>query len=402
MTEYGRKPYQQNESQPYKADLRGGGTGYRAMMSKATDFISLKKERHSEFKKPYQAADYNDMENQYAPPDGSTPGDGVTPGATPGKGFCWASCDINRAGIYQDRCVNGKPKMKGTMPRGAMVEYTSHGIARYYDCYSIGGVERGFGFESTCFEFANVDEGETVTVKFRRPIHTACPGASEALRRSCRVTRTALADCDACPADSTFAWDDAGSDDTIVRSGTAAIAVIAGVVPYTWSVSGTGFTLASSVTTALTNTLNADGTACGTATITVTDGNSCEITGYVRCTTGTWNSSSQPWCTIKSGQYYTAYYDRFSTKCGPWAANYGTYAESANCGVGVVTQIIGKYKIVEETGTSACVGDCPPNYLCGEYFAGYGTPYPTMWPASCAFDGYCRWLNTRKVQEWTC
>jgi len=66
--------------------------------------------------------------------------------------------------------------------------------------------------------------------------------------------------------------------------------------PYNWSVSGTGFHFnsASGPTTATTNAdletlqLWADGTACGTATITVTDlceGNDKE---YVRCTTGHW------------------------------------------------------------------------------------------------------------------
>lgn len=65
---------------------------------------------------------------------------------------------------------------------------------------------------------------------------------------------------------------------------------------YSWSVSGTGFHFdsASGPTTATTNAdmetlqLWADGTACGTATITVTDlceGNDEE---YVRCTTGQW------------------------------------------------------------------------------------------------------------------
>ena len=65
--------------------------------------------------------------------------------------------------------------------------------------------------------------------------------------------------------------------------------------PYNWSVSGTGFHFnsASGPTAATTNAdletlqLWADDTACGTATITVTDNCEGTDTDYVRCTTGT-------------------------------------------------------------------------------------------------------------------
>ena len=67
--------------------------------------------------------------------------------------------------------------------------------------------------------------------------------------------------------------------------------------PYSWSVSGTGFHFdsASGPTTATTNAdletleLWADGTACGSATISVTDGCGDTTTGYVRCTSGQWD-----------------------------------------------------------------------------------------------------------------
>ena len=88
----------------------------------------------------------------------------------------------------------------------------------------------------------------------------------------------------------------ATSDDTIVREGTAAIAITDSLgtkgSPYAWSVSGTGFTLDNPTTTGLTNTLNASSTACGTATVTVTGCGSTSVTGYVRCTTGKWVSKS--------------------------------------------------------------------------------------------------------------
>jgi len=86
-------------------------------------------------------------------------------------------------------------------------------------------------------------------------------------------------------------------------------------------VSGAGFSLTSAETDGLTNTLEADGTACGSATITVTDdcGESC--TGYVRCTTGRWANrtlvmynrvgnpmSGQQFNTVGKYRYYVFWY----------------------------------------------------------------------------------------------
>jgi len=76
---------------------------------------------------------------------------------------------------------------------------------------------------------------------------------------------------------------DPNNPDEIDRNSSVTISVIGGTSPYTWSVSGTGFSIPSS-TTDRTNALSANNLACGSAAITVTDncGDSC--TGYVRCT----------------------------------------------------------------------------------------------------------------------
>lgn len=71
----------------------------------------------------------------------------------------------------------------------------------------------------------------------------------------------------------------------IDQDSSVTVAVIGCVSPYLWSVSGSGFSLSQGEADGLSNTLNADGTACGTATITVTDAQSETVTGYVRCTT---------------------------------------------------------------------------------------------------------------------
>ncbi len=97
---------------------------------------------------------------------------------------------------------------------------------------------------------------------------------------------------EACVVTVPVAYDDANSDDTIVQSNTATVAVTGDGAPFSWSVSGTGFTLDYSETAGLENTLNASGSACGTATITITDCDGNIATGYVTCTTGVW---TQDW-----------------------------------------------------------------------------------------------------------
>ena len=69
---------------------------------------------------------------------------------------------------------------------------------------------------------------------------------------------------------------------------TKTLTVQNGAGPFTWAVSGTGFCLAYATTTGRSNILRADDTACGPATITITDycGNSC--TCIVRGTVGFW------------------------------------------------------------------------------------------------------------------
>ena len=76
-----------------------------------------------------------------------------------------------------------------------------------------------------------------------------------------------------------------GNQEVINRNGSLVVSVIDGAHPYNWSVSGTGFSLEHDETEGLSNTLNADDTACGAAEITVTDNDGSSETsakGYVR------------------------------------------------------------------------------------------------------------------------
>jgi len=106
-------------------------------------------------------------------------------------------------------------------------------------------------------------------------------------------TNTYKLNCD----DSGMAWDSGVSSETVARNNSATIAITDSTglgAPYSWSVSGTGFTPDNSSTVGLTNKINADNTSCGSATITVTGCDGTTITGYIRCTTGKWVAKA--WC----------------------------------------------------------------------------------------------------------
>jgi hypothetical protein len=74
---------------------------------------------------------------------------------------------------------------------------------------------------------------------------------------------------------------DPNNPDEIAPNSSISLNVIGGCPPYTLSVSGNGFSMTG-------NTLFSDDTACGSATITVTDACGNNATGYVRSTSGRW------------------------------------------------------------------------------------------------------------------
>jgi len=105
-----------------------------------------------------------------------------------------------------------------------------------------------------------------------------------------------MAECDDCYPPMEWAEDNA---ETIDQEDQIAISVINGVGPYTWNVEGTGFSLETSETEGRVNLLNADETACGSATITVLDTCGIVVTGYVRGTVGGWVLKSENVCGLE-------------------------------------------------------------------------------------------------------
>jgi len=139
-----------------------------------------------------------------------------------------------------------------------------------------------------------------------------------------------------CPADPTLTYD-SGNPATIAREGEASIAVTGGCPPYTWSVTGTGFSFANSETETTSNTLAADATACGTAKILVSDYCDDSVIGYVRCTTGQWVAITFNSCVVT-----------------------GSVTEGDN-----KTRIEGKYKLYEDWGV--CQSGTGPYDLCAVF-----------------------------------
>ncbi|MCK4826426.1 hypothetical protein KA005_62360, partial [bacterium] len=157
-----------------------------------------------------------------------------------------------------------------------------------------------------------------------------------------------------------------GNPATIGQSTEAAITVDDGCGPFSWSVSGTGFSFAQPNTTSRSNTLITDGSACGSATITVTDDCGDTAEGVVRCTTGSW-------CT-----------------CGSQV----TGGSSSSCGKGIFDDISGIYRYVgacetglSETFTANCLTIC-------------GQGEDTHAPPSCGAED-CGWRSIT-VYVWKC
>lgn len=192
-------------------------------------------------------------------------------------------------------------------------------------------------------------------------------------------------------------WDP-NNPETIARNHSETISVIGGVSPYTWEVSGTGFTLEEIQDNELSCILHADDTACGTATITVTDASS-DVSGYVRCTSGRWVPI--PFSCVIPGP--ATDWDPGGGQAYPWAE-----------------RIEGKYKIIEiyayGTWGSSCGDPCTLNYTpciddmsCERTTDWSGNAnqignWPCCWDEPGDNDSYFCWCQSRGqfLREWQC
>lgn len=170
-----------------------------------------------------------------------------------------------------------------------------------------------------------------------------------------------------CPPEVSISWDDVNSAETIARSSTVNIYVQDGVGPYDWVVAGTGFTLGGAQTSGVSNTLIADGSACGPAVITITDVCGETTTGHVRCDTGKWNTCCS-FCFVDCTGY-TSYVNVFTTPvckiidvCHPTNQCAGQYdgQTCSNCGGALCPPIVwhGPYCPVYTCSSNAQYWSC--------------------------------------------
>lgn len=110
---------------------------------------------------------------------------------------------------------------------------------------------------------------------------------------------------------STFSFDDDSTADTIAQDDDIIIYTTGGCGPFSWTVSGSGFSLENNETEGNNNTLYASESSGGCATITVTDESGQEISIGIRSTNGGWISGGvDQVCEIQApGTEYGTYPD---------------------------------------------------------------------------------------------
>lgn len=189
------------------------------------------------------------------------------------------------------------------------------------------------------------------------------------------------------PAGWLLEWDP-NNPQVINRNGSVAVNVISGVPPYSWSVSGSGFSLATDETQGLSNTLYADDTAC-VATVTVTDSRGQIVSGDVRCSCGNWDYK---------GDY-----------CG-LPGDYDVKESGGLVGFFIYTKYQGNKMQEQMTRTSSnviCSGDPPCNDRCAWTWQGCSAtvgctsciePYEEW----CGDSGYCRCNSYLYYYEYEC
>lgn len=266
-------------------------------MQKTTWFTAMTKalQKHSEFMRPDLADNFPDMEYTYPPPyvvpDGPMENPDVNdiPNNPAGGQYCAITCHSPQ---YCNEPVECDGSIHFCPPGMSWLECIGN---QKWSARFIDGTE--FGIQVDLFPelvypakvkpmggspWNHWPDNPTnkIEVKMVDAVGNECFTVVDVF---CRVQ-------DCCDSDEyvATAFDQADPPATIARNSSISVTATGGCPPYTWSVSGTGFTMASASTQAATNNLVADGTACGIALITVTDKCGYSSSGIVQCLTGTW------------------------------------------------------------------------------------------------------------------
>ncbi len=383
--DYGRRPEMKGgkDAPGWKGYLRGGGRSntYRELISRETEKVagSRWQDKHSEYKKPYYEDEFPEMEHFYSPPVGDVTG-GYDPYRPPTKGLteCWDVCRKNHSGMYtDDDCYVYIWLHVALSLVASSIEFI----------FDHEGTLNGFGEVRKIYKSVSPSsDGVEIIWQVQQPLFEACPSVRDLAANSCKKTYTEAAECGECPPEIAISWDDDTSADTVVREDFVTVAITGGIGPYSWSVSGTGFTLDAEMTDDELNTLNADDTACGSATITVTDFCGEEAIGYVRCIT------VGDWCPIES-------FRDGDEACGmePEGKTGGPPPATTR-----YTKVEGKYKVEEDyltpVGFSTCGGAtaaCNNLVTCAGYTLNLGCGF------NCLIE-HCAEMHTTFNQDTEC
>jgi len=218
--------------------------------------------------------------------------------------------------------------------------------------------------------------------------------------------------CKVCPPEVAMTWDDALSDETIAQGApvaTADVYVQDGVGPYKWSVAGTGFSIPSE-TSGVHNVLSADNTACGMATITVTDFCDTSKTGRVRCTTGNWCEIAFTSCVITGvvteGDDQTRIFEQYKLE-EDWRIHTSAGGAGVDCSWLAQVCSRGAPDCHDAMGCTKCLTHAGNQY-CGTN-ASYDTPCQGSPNYCCCQDSACdtscgNYCNkpASKLYEWKC
>jgi hypothetical protein len=202
-------------------------------------------------------------------------------------------------------------------------------------------------------------------------------------------------------------YDWVNSAQTVMQSSSATVYVTGGAPPYTWDISGTGFSLQHSETTVPSNTVIASSGACGSGVITVEDKCDFQTGGSIRCSDG------GGWFNVAD----TALGDDKDLACGPM---FGVGRDLFQYWAGYGESYRGKHRMKEHYGrrdlgwhypgicdvcnstsyelgpTSCLLGRTP---LCEET---YPWSNPGAGPCCTLAHRYCHYMTRFQLWEWRC
>lgn len=269
-----------------------GKMSIREFFSAPTRYLAQAVGRESEFEKPYLDDDRGKMHSDppwpdwppFTPPPPWPPLPPVPgPGPMPGCAIvCYPPLSDCDEPVWCHPSIwcgqDGDCTLCTWVVEGATSGYSPHGTGGAW------GIDVWLDSD-----LAEEDGKALATICMTDPCGNVC---CEDVEVSCKV----------CPPETVISWDDTLSAETIGQGNggyaTAGVYVKDGLGPYSWSVTGTGFSMLHNKTEGVSNTLQADASACGSATITVTDHCEDTVVGYVRCTVGQWSEIPFTSCVI--------------------------------------------------------------------------------------------------------